>query len=455
MKVKPSIPKGTRDFGPKEVYKRNYIFGTIRKVFQKFGYHPLETPTMENLETLTGKYGEEGDQLLFKVLDSGDFLKDVKPETYEAKDAKKLSFAISGKGLRYDLTIPFARYVVMNQNDITFPFKRYQIQPVWRADRPQKGRYREFYQCDADVVGTDSLLSEAELTQIYDEVFTKLGMEVVIKINSRKLLAGLAEVAGVSDQLVHLTVAIDKLDKIGIDGVTKELITRGINPEVMHFFTETQGLENKEKLAKVKEHLKNSEIGSQGVSEMETLFSYLEIAHIYRAKVEFDLTLARGLNYYTGTIFEVKALGAEMGSIGGGGRYDNLTGMFGLNGVSGVGVSFGAERIYDVLEELNLFPPDVTQATTALFINFGGEFERAAFGYLQKLHMAEISAEIYPGDDKMAKQMKYANAKNIHYVVFVGEEELKREKLTVKNMITGEQNELTIEQLIILLKQEA
>jgi histidyl-tRNA synthetase len=341
----------------------------------------------------------------------------------------------------------------MHQNDIAFPFKRYQSQPVWRADRPQKGRYREFYQCDADVVGTNSLLNEVELIQMYDEAFTKLGMEVVVKVNNRKILAGLAEVAGVSDQLVHLTVAIDKLDKIGVEGVTKELVTRGINPEVMHFFTETHELENVEKLAKVKEHLAGSEIGSQGVAELETLFGYLELAHLYRANVEFDLTLARGLNYYTGTIFEVKALDAEMGSIGGGGRYDNLTGMFGLSGVSGVGISFGAERIYDVMEELDLFPPDVTQATTALFINFGGEFEKAAFGYLQKLHMADISAEIYPSDDKMAKQMKYANAKNVGYVVFVGEEELKHEKLTVKNMATGEQNELTIEQLIILLSQ--
>lgn len=453
MKIKPTIPKGTRDFGPKEVYKRNYIFGTIRKVFEKYGYQPLETPTMENLETLTGKYGEEGDQLLFKVLDSGDFLKDVKPEVYESKDAKKLSFAISGKGLRYDLTIPFARYVVMNQSEISFPFKRYQIQPVWRADRPQKGRYREFYQCDVDVVGSNSLLNEAELVQIYDEVFDKLGLSVTIKLNNRKLLAGLADIAGVSDQLTHLTVAIDKLDKIGVDGVTKELITRGINPDVLHFIIETEGMESREKLAKVKEHLKNSEIGLQGVAEMETVLNYLDLANLYGATVEFDLTLARGLNYYTGTIFEVKADDAQMGSIGGGGRYDNLTGMFGLNGVSGVGVSFGAERIYDVMEELGLFPDTVTQGTMALFINFGGEYEKAAFGYLQKLHRAGIGAELFPSNEKMAKQMKYANAKNVHFVIFVGEEELKRDKITVKNMLTGEQNELVIEQLITLLQQ--
>lgn len=453
MKVKPTIPKGTRDFGPKEVYKRNYIFGTIRSVFEKYGYQPLETPTMENLETLTGKYGEEGDQLLFKVLDSGDFLKDVKPDVYESKDAKKLSFAIASKGLRYDLTIPFARYVVMNQNEITFPFKRYQIQPVWRADRPQKGRYREFYQCDVDVVGSNSLLNEAELVQIYDEVFDKLGVAVTIKLNNRKLLAGLAEIAGVSDQLTHLTVAIDKLDKIGAEGVTKELITRGINPSVLDFLIETGGMENREKLAKVKEHLKNSAIGLQGVAEMETVLNYLAMASLYGANLEFDLTLARGLNYYTGTIFEVKADGVQMGSIGGGGRYDNLTGMFGLNGVSGVGVSFGAERIYDVMEELGLFPDAVDRGTMALFINFGGVYEKAAFGYLQKLHKAGISAELFPSDDKMAKQMKYANAKNVHYVVFVGEEELKREKITVKNMLTAEQNELVIEQLITLLHQ--
>jgi histidyl-tRNA synthetase len=453
MKIKPTIPKGTRDFGPKEVYKRNYIFGTIRSVFEKYGYQPLETPTMENLETLTGKYGEEGDQLLFKVLDSGDFLKDVKPDVYESKDAKKLSFAIASKGLRYDLTIPFARYVVMNQNEITFPFKRYQIQPVWRADRPQKGRYREFYQCDVDVVGSNSLLNEAELVQIYDEVFDKLGVAVTIKLNNRKLLAGLAEMAGVSDQLTHLTVAIDKLDKIGAEGVTKELITRGINPSVLDFLIETEGMENREKLAKVKEHLKNSAIGLQGVAEMETVLNYLDMAKLYGANVEFDLTLARGLNYYTGTIFEVKADAVEMGSIGGGGRYDNLTGMFGLNGVSGVGVSFGAERIYDVMEELELFPDAVDRGTMALFINFGGVYEKAALGYLQKLRKAGVSAELFPSDDKMAKQMKYANAKNVHFVVFVGEEELKREKITVKNMLTGEQNELVIEQLITLLHQ--
>lgn len=453
MKVKPSIPKGTRDFGPTEVYKRNYIFGTIKKVFEKYGYQPLETPTMENLETLTGKYGEEGDQLLFKVLDNGDFLKGVAPDVYESKDAKKLSFAIASKGLRYDLTIPFARYVVMHQSEISFPFKRYQIQPVWRADRPQKGRYREFYQCDVDVVGSNSLLNEAQLVQIYDEVFAKLGLQVVIKINSRKILAGLAEVAGVSDQLTHLTVAIDKLDKIGVDGVTKELITRGINPDVLHFLVETEGMEIREKLAKVKEHFKHSEIGLKGVEEIETVLGYLDLATLYGATVEFDVTLARGLNYYTGTIFEVKAKDAEMGSIGGGGRYDNLTGMFGLSGVSGVGVSFGAERIYDVLEELNLFPPTVTQSTMALFINFGGEYEKAAFGYLQKLHKAGISAELFPSNDKMPKQMKYANAKNVSYVVFVGEEELKQGKLKVKNMVTGEQNELSIEQLITLLHQ--
>jgi histidyl-tRNA synthetase len=453
MKVKPTIPKGTRDFGPKEVYKRNYIFGTIRSVFEKYGYQPLETPTMENLETLTGKYGEEGDQLLFKVLDSGDFLKDVRPEVYESKDAKKLSFAIASKGLRYDLTIPFARYVVMNQSEITFPFKRYQIQPVWRADRPQKGRYREFYQCDVDVVGSNSLLNEAELVQIYDEVFDKLGVAVTIKLNNRKLLAGLAEMAGVSDQLTHLTVAIDKLDKIGAEGVTKELITRGINPSVLDFLIETEGMENREKLAKVKEHLKNSTIGLQGVAEMETVLNYLDMATFYGANIEFDLTLARGLNYYTGTIFEVKADAVEMGSIGGGGRYDNLTGMFGLNGVSGVGVSFGAERIYDVMEELELFPDAVDRGTMALFINFGGVYEKAALGYLQKLRKAGVSAELFPSDDKMAKQMKYANAKNVHFVVFVGEEELKREKITVKNMLTGEQNELVIEQLITLLHQ--
>ena len=452
--VKPSIPKGTRDFGPEQLYKRQYIFSTVRAVFEKYGFQPIETPTMENLSTLTGKYGEEGDKLLFKVLNSGDYLKKANKEALEAQNSSALASSICEKGLRYDLTIPFARYVVMNQHAISFPFKRYQIQPVWRADRPQKGRYREFYQCDVDVVGSDSLLNEVELVQIYDEVFSRLGLNVTIRLNNRKILAAIAKASGIEDQLTSFTIAIDKLDKIGKEGVVKELTDRGIDPKALDILLGADGKDDAGKLAHLSEAFKAlPEEDHLGIEEATYVLDTLKKVTINN-KVELDITLARGLDYYTGTIFEVVANDAQMGSIGGGGRYDNLTGVFGLKDVSGVGVSFGAERIYDVMEELDLFPKDAVQTTTALFINFGGESEQAAFLNVQLLRQAGVSAELYPSSDKFQKQMKFANAKGVAYVLFVGEDEMKENKVTVKNMESGEQNMLTMEQTIKMLSIE-
>jgi histidyl-tRNA synthetase len=451
-KVKPSIPRGTRDFGPVEVYKRKYIFDTIRKVFEKYGFEPIETPTMENLSTLTGKYGEEGDTLLFKILNSGDYLSKADKMTQESGDSGKHSFSISEKGLRYDLTIPFARYVVMHQNDIMFPFKRYQIQPVWRADRPQKGRYREFYQCDVDIIGSTSLMNEVELIQIYDEVFSRLKVPgITLKLNNRKILAGIAEVAGIIDQLVPFTVAIDKLDKIGMEGVKEELKKREIPVKALKALEDTAGKNNDEKLKYLTKHLKNSTVGMKGIAEMENVLGCLKEVQLQGSQIVLDITLARGLNYYTGTIYEVTTSSVEMGSIGGGGRYDDLTGMFGLPNVSGVGISFGAERIYDVMEELHLFPESRTGGSKAIFINFGGESEKAAFKFLQAVRHANVSAELYPSSDKIGKQMKYADHKRISYAIFVGDEELAVNKMKARNLITGEENLLTIEQLITLL----
>lgn len=446
--IKPSVPKGMRDFSPPEMAKRTFIFDTIRRVFKKFGYQPIETPTMENLSTLTGKYGEEGDQLIFKVLNSGDFLSKIDPGELSNARSGSLTFKISEKALRYDLTVPFARYVVMHQNDIAFPFKRYQVQPVWRADRPQKGRYREFYQCDADVVGSDSLLNEAEFVLIYDEALSKLGLkDFTIKINNRKILQGFAELSGRPELLTELTVAIDKLDKIGNEGVLKELRERGMSDKeinkVLFLF------DNKEiTLSDLKNKLSSSEAGLKGIEELEAVFQYLRSFRLDKAKAEFDPTLARGLNYYTGAIFEVKTNEVAMGSIGGGGRYDDLTGMFGLKGLTGVGISFGADRIYDVMEELSLFPESLEQTTSLLFSNFDKEAEMYALPLLQQVRDAGISAEIYPASSKLQKQLKYANDKNIPFVVLIGPEELTSGKLTLKNMRSGDQQKLTINEII-------
>ncbi|MCG8329130.1 MAG: histidine--tRNA ligase [Chitinophagales bacterium] len=445
--MKPGIPKGTRDFSPEEVIKRNYIFDTIREVFVRYGYQPIETPTMENLSTLTGKYGEEGDQLLFKVLNNGDFLSKANGEALENRDSAALISSISKRGLRYDLTVPFARYVVMHQNDIAFPFKRYQIQPVWRADRPQKGRYQEFYQCDVDVVGSDSLVYEAELVQIYDEVFSKLKLDVAIKVNNRKVLAGIAEVAGIGDRFMEMTIAIDKLDKIGEDGVRREMNKRSISDEAVDKVLEVLKIDN---LADLRTAFAETATGLKGVEELETVFDYLGLDSTQN-EVQFDITLARGLNYYTGCIFEVKAKGVNMGSIGGGGRYDDLTSVFGMSGTSGVGVSFGAERIFDVMEELNLFPKDDASTLKLVFVTFDQEALRYAFGWLNKLRAAGINAELYPEPAKMKKQMKYANARKVSYVAIVGSEEMTQEKIALKNMETGEQEKLSLEEVIAKL----
>jgi len=448
---KPSIPKGTRDFSPAEVAKRTYIFDTIKKVFQKYGYQPIETPTMENLSTITGKYGEEGDQLIFKILNSGDYLSKASDDKLAAKNSKSLTFEISEKALRYDLTVPFARYVVMHQNEITLPFKRYQIQPVWRADRPQKGRYREFYQCDADVVGSESLLNEAEFVLIYDEALTKLGFkDFEVRINNRKILAGISEVAGKPDLLIDMTVAIDKLDKIGLDGVKKELLEKGFDEKDLNTLEPIILLSgtNEEKINSLKTVLGNSEVGRKGIEELEDVFSYFETFQLNKAKLILDITLARGLNYYTGAIFEVKTNEVAMGSIGGGGRYDDLTGMFGLKNLTGVGVSFGADRIYDVMEELNLFPENATSYTKLLITHFEEKAFKYALPLLQKLRDAEIAVELYPNLSKMQKQMKYANDKKIPYVIVIGEEEMNTGILSFKNMESGEQQKLTIEQII-------
>lgn len=457
---KPSIPKGTRDFSPAEMAKRNYIFDTIRKAFYIFGFQPIETPSMENLSTLTGKYGEEGDKLLFKVLNSGDFLHGADWEAAannisdvsETVRLNRLASQLCEKGLRYDLTVPFARYVVMHREELVFPFKRFQMQPVWRADRPQKGRYREFYQCDADIVGTDSLLCEVDLIQLLDTVFTQFGIRVCIKINNRKILSGIAEIIDQADKIVDITVAIDKLDKIGIDGVNAELIDKGLPSEAVEKLQPIIRMNgsNKEKLATMREVLKESETGQKGIDE--TTFILQSIAGLDIAnKVELDLTLARGLNYYTGSIFEVKALDVPIGSISGGGRYDNLTGIFGMPGVSGVGISFGADRIYDVLNQLNLFPQEAICGTRVLFVNFGPTESSYCIPLIARLRQAGIATELYPDATKMKKQMSFANEHNIPYVVIVGETEMQTGQLTLKDMINGEQHTYPIEKIIKLV----
>jgi len=441
---KPSIPKGTRDFGPLQVNRRNYIFNTLRRVFVKYGYQPIETPVMENLSTLTGKYGDEGDQLLFKVLNSGDFLKKVKDEDYQAGNYKKITTQLAEKGLRYDLTIPFARYVVMNRNDIVFPFKRYQIQPVWRGDRPQKGRYREFYQCDVDVVGSESLINEVELTQIYDEGFAQLGINALIKINNRKILTGIAEAAGIPDKMIDMTVAIDKIDKIGMDGVKDEMRRKEIGEEAISTIEKILKISD---LDQLKSFFSESETGQKGIEELQTVFNYLKNIDLTN-EIIFDITLARGLSYYTGTIYEVAAKDVQIGSIGGGGRYDDLTGMFGLKNISGVGVSFGAARIYDVMEELNIFPDSTAQGTQLLFVTFDDASFDYAFNALQVVRKAGINAEIYPQAVKMNKQMKYANARKIPYVAVVGNNEIQTGKIALKNMQTGEQANIKVADLV-------
>jgi len=449
MAQKPSIPKGTRDFSPVEMVKRNYIFDTIKEVFQLYGFMPIETPSMENLSTLMGKYGEEGDKLLFKVLNSGDYISKVRPEVLEARNSNKLTTKISEKGLRYDLTVPFARYVVQHRNDITFPFKRYQIQPVWRADRPQKGRYREFYQCDVDVVGSDSLLNEVELIQIVDEVYKRLNLNVLVKLNNRKILAGIAEIIGEADRIIDITVAIDKLDKIGLDNVNKEMLEKGIPQEAIDTLQPIILLSgtNTEKLNKLKEILSASEVGMKGIEELETVFNYLNDLDV-TTEVELDLTLARGLNYYTGAIFEVKSKDMEFGSITGGGRYDDLTGIFGLKDVSGVGISFGADRIYDVLEQMDRFPAETVNTTKVIFVNFGEKEEKYCLPILAKLRANGVKSEIFPGSAKMKKQMNYANDKHIPFVIMVGETEMEEGLLSLKDMETGEQIKLSVDALI-------
>ena len=450
---KPSIPKGTRDFTPVEMAKRNYIFDTIRNVFKLYGYLPIETPAMENLSTLMGKYGEEGDKLLFKILNSGDFLKSVSKEALEAAESNKVQSSISEKGLRYDLTVPFARFVVQHRNDIVFPFKRYQIQPVWRADRPQKGRYREFYQCDVDVIGSNSLLNEAELLMIIEDVYCKLGINIVIKLNNRKILAGIAQYIGEADRLVDITVAIDKIDKIGLDNVNKELIERGLSQDAIDKLQPILLLEgdNRQKLSSLKEILATSITGMLGVVEIEKVLNISEASGL-SVDLELDLTLARGLNYYTGAIIEVKAVDAQMGSICGGGRYDDLTGIFGLPDVSGVGVSFGAERIYDVLTELDLFPIDTLTGTQVLLVNFGDGDSIYCLKIINTIRKAGISAELYPDTIKMKKQMSYADDKNIPFVILMGDEEMRTGLLTLKEMQTGEQFKLSIEDCIEKIK---
>lgn len=473
--IKPSVPKGTRDFSPVEMVKRNYIFDTIKSVFRKYGYQQIETPTMENSSTLLGKYGEEGDKLIFRILNSGEklweaeVLKDVKKistpfKGHDAihisdmpkyvslnKERNEILQSLSEKALRYDLTVPFARYVVQHQNEITFPFKRFQVQPVWRADRPQRGRYREFYQCDADVVGSDSLLNEAEFVLIYDEALGKLGLkDFTIKINNRKILSGIAQIIDKADNIIDLTVAIDKLDKIGLDGVIKELLERGFTEADIEKIKPVILLEgsNSEKLQSLREALASSATGLKGCEEIETVFKYIESCPLQTAKLELDITLARGLNYYTGAIFEVKTNEAAMGSIGGGGRYDDLTGMFGLKGLTGVGISFGADRIYDVLEELNLFPTAANQSTQVLICNFDKEGETYALPLLQQLRSQDINTELYPSGAKIKKQLDYANNKNIPYTVVIGGDEIQSGLLTFKDMASGVQEKLTADEIV-------
>ncbi len=452
---KPSIPKGTRDFSPIEVERRNYIFNTIRSTFKKYGYQAIETPTMENLSTLTGKYGEEGDQLIFKVLNSGDFLAKATEEKLQSRNSKAITSEISEKALRYDLTVPFARYVVMHQNEIALPFKRYQIQPVWRADRPQKGRYREFYQCDADVVGSDSLLNEAEFVCIYDEALSNLGFkDFSVLINNRKILAGISEYVGKPELLIDMTVAIDKLDKIGLDGVKTELLSKGFTEQDLIKLEPVILLSgtSEEKIKSLKNILADSEIGKKGIEELEKVFSILKNFKLRNAKLELDITLARGLNYYTGAIFEVKTHEVAMGSIGGGGRYDDLTGMFGLKNLTGVGISFGADRIYDVMEELKLFPENAMSTTRVLITHFDEKAFDYALPIIAQLRNNNIASELYPNISKMQKQMKYANDKGVAYVIVIGDTEMQTGKLAFKNMLTGSQTELTIEEIINELK---
>ena len=453
MAQKPSIPKGTRDFGPVEMAKRNYIFDTIKEVYALYGFQQIETPAMETLQTLMGKYGEEGDKLLFKILNSGDYMNKVSDEDLHSLNSLKLAAKLCEKGLRYDLTVPFARYVVQHREELQLPFKRYQIQPVWRADRPQKGRYREFYQCDADVVGSDSLLNEVELMQIVDTVFTKFGVRVCIKINNRKILTGIAEVIGEAEKIVDITVAIDKLDKIGLEKVNEELRNDGISEEAIEKLQPIISLSgsNEEKLEVISQVLAGSETGLKGVEETRFILDTLKTVGLNN-EIVLDLTLARGLNYYTGAIFEVKALDTPMGSITGGGRYDNLTGIFGLPGLSGVGISFGADRIYDVLNALDLYPKEAVNSTQVLFINFGETETAYCLPIVGKLRQAGIRSEIFPDKAKMKKQMSYANAKNIPFVVLAGENEMAAGKVTLKNMESGEQTLVTVEELIATVK---
>ena len=464
----PSIPKGTRDFSPIEMERRNYIFDTIKKVFHLYGFMQIETPAMENLSTLLGKYGEEGDKLLFKVLNSGDYLSKISTEELQQKESTKLSTRISEKGLRYDLTVPFARYVVQNRNDITFPFKRYQMQPVWRADRPQKSRYREFYQCDADVVGSNSLLNEVELIQIIDAVFTALNISVTIKINNRKILAGIAEELGIPDKSLDIAIAIDKLDKIGWDNVVKELLNKGIQQnsidklfpiiaygesELTTFVPNSPPAPGGIVLDQLKDFLKNSNVGLVGIDELIKIRDYTDTLNI-KSSIEFDASLARGLNYYTGTIIEVKANNVEIGSICGGGRYDDLTGIFGLPNVSGVGISFGADRIYDVLKTTDKFHKESGVSTKIMFINFGKKEEKYCLTLLTKIRQAGINAEIFPDADKLKKQMNYANNKYIPFVALIGENEIAENIITLKDMNSGEQKKMNIDELISLLNKK-
>jgi len=449
MAQKPSIPKGTRDFSPIEMARRNYIFNTIKEVFLLYGFQQIETPAIENLSTLMGKYGEEGDKLLFKILNSGDYLKDAPDDLLAAHDSLHLTTKISEKGLRYDLTVPFARYVVQHRNDLQMPFKRYQVQPVWRADRPQKGRYREFYQCDADIVGSDSLLNEVELVTMIDEVFNRFNINVAIKLNNRKILSGIAEMIGAADKIVDITVAIDKLDKIGLDGVNDELREKGLSDEAIATLQPLLALDgtNEQRLGSLAEMLSSSEVGMKGIEEMRYVLGHVAALGT-RARVELDVSLARGLNYYTGTIVEVKALDVAIGSITGGGRYDNLTGVFGMSGLSGVGISFGADRIYDVLNALDLYPAEMMATAQVMFVNFGEQEAATSLQHIMALRRAGISAELYPDSSKMKKQMNYANDRQIPYVAIVGADEVNNGTIALKNMVTGEQQTLTVDQVI-------
>ncbi len=459
--MKPSLPKGTRDFGPQQMLRRNYLFGILREAFERYGFQPLETPAMESLSTLTGKYGEEGDKLLFKILNNGDYLAKADKKALAALDSNKLTPSIAKRGLRYDLTVPFARYVVMHRHELAFPFKRYQIQPVWRADRPQRGRYQEFYQCDADVVGSDSLMYEAELVELYNHVFAQIGLPVEIRINNRKVLYGLAEAFGLAERFADMTVAMDKLDKIGPEGVQKEMEQRGIPAEAAAKVLASIHLPKGDKpssselLEKWKQLLRKSETGMKGLAELEEVFEYVGLAGMSESHAPvFDPTLARGLSYYTGCIFEVNALDARMGSIGGGGRYDNLTGVFGLKDVSGVGISFGAERIYDLMEEKGLFPENLPGQLQLLIMALDAESHRHAFGLLQKLRGASVSADLYPEPAKLKKQMKYANALKVPQILIVGSEEMKAGLYALKDMMSGEQKKCSEEELLALLSRK-